>query len=120
MFARASNWAYFGSYSAVTRRLEERFGPSKQRNALLAGGIAGICYWLAAFPFDVVKGRMMAAPDVNPPVYNGFADAVRKLYQEQGLRGFTRGFLPCVLRAFPANAAAFFGFETALKALENV
>ena len=35
------------------------------------------------------------------------------------MRGFFRGIGPCLLRAFPANAAAFGAFETAKTVLET-
>jgi hypothetical protein len=34
-----------------------------------------------------------------------------------GMKGFYRGYVPCVLRAFPANAVVFLGFELTSKAL---
>jgi len=33
---------------------------------------------------------------------------------KSGVRGFTRGFLPTIMRAFPANAAAFTAFDTTM------
>jgi len=75
----------------------QRVRPSSSRwtKSVVAGGCAGICYWLVAFPFDgrslhhlcasppplplnrardsrvsVVKARLMAAPDgARPPMY---------------------------------------------------
>lgn len=49
------------------------------------------------------------APDVSPPVYRNMRDAFKQVYRTSGLRGFFVGFTPCLLRAFPANAAAFTG-----------
>ena len=43
--------------------------------------------------------------------YAGALDAARKIYRAQGARGFLQGFWPCILRAFPANAAAWGGYE---------
>ena len=86
------------------------------RTALLAGGFAGVCYWCVAFPWDVLKARMMTAPEDRP--FPSLRAAAEQLYAEAGWRGFWRGFLPCVLRAFPANAAAFGGFALAMDALK--
>jgi len=114
---RASNWAYFGSYAAIQDFLQTlSWAPkSRQGNALLAGGLAGVCFWFAAFGFDTVKARMMV--DETP---KSFVRTAQDIYREHGLRGFTRGFSPCVIRAFPANAAAFFGFETAMALLNKL
>jgi solute carrier family 25 carnitine/acylcarnitine transporter 20/29 len=46
-------------------------------------------------------------------------DAFRTIYKQEGMGAFFRGFTPCVLRAFPANAAAFVGFEMALRYLPD-
>ena len=85
--------------------------------ALAAGGLSGICYWLSCYPIDVVKNKIQAAPDTKPPTYAGMTAAFRHVYRAEGIRGLFVGFTPCALRAFPANAAAFLGFELAMRAL---
>lgn len=111
---RMSNWSYFGSYEFTQRSLQSISGDSssKQMNALMAGGLAGISFWFVAFPFDAVKATMMVQPEKL-----SFFQTANKMYARNGMRSFTRGFLPCIIRAFPANAAAFFGFETTMKYL---
>lgn len=83
--------------------------------SFLAGGSSGICYWLSCYPIDLVKNKMQAAPDIYPPKFAGMRDAFRSVYRTEGIRGFFVGFTPCALRAFPANAAAFLGFEAAMR-----
>ncbi len=84
----------------------QRVWPSSSRwtKSVVAGGCAGICYWLVAFPFDgsslfshqpfvpppnpphvldarrsVVKARLMAAPDgARPPLYEPLHPATLK------------------------------------------
>ena len=51
------------------------------------------------------------------PRYQGLRGAARAINAEAGWRGFYKGFAPCVLRAFPANAACFLAYEVALKVL---
>ena len=100
---------------------------------LLAGGVAGCAFWGFTYPIDVVKstvqsdntvtvaapasrtgGAMDAAAESGSAGgrrYAGALDAARKIYRAQGARGFLQGFWPCILRAFPANAAAWGGYE---------
>jgi len=85
--------------------------------AVVSGALAGVCYWLSCYPMDVIKNRIQAAPDTIPPRYAGIAGAARDIYAEAGWRGFFRGFSPCILRAFPANAACFLAFELMMKLL---
>ena len=44
-------------------------------------------------------------------------DAARDIWVREGARGYWRGFVPCFLRAFPANAMALVAFEGAVRAL---
>ncbi|XP_069065594.1 mitochondrial carnitine/acylcarnitine carrier protein-like [Pleurodeles waltl] len=81
---------------------------------LLAGGFAGVCNWVVAIPMDVLKSRFQIAPEGR---YQGFADVLREVLREEGPRGLYKGFTAAMLRAFPANAACFFGFEVSLKFL---
>ena len=115
--ARMSNWAYFGGNAAMTEALatQHETGWAKTRTSLLAGGTAGLCYWAVAFPWDTLKARMMLA---HPP-YPSLRAAALDVYQGSGMGGFWRGFVPCALRAFPANAAAFGGFSLAMDALHR-
>jgi solute carrier family 25 carnitine/acylcarnitine transporter 20/29 len=114
---RASNWAYFGSYSFMTTRFTGSDNSSV--NTIMFGGLAGVCYWFVAFPFDVIKSKLQTQPDVNPPQYQGMVDCARKVYSKEGIRAFTRGFMPCIVRAFPANAAAYLAFESSMSFLEK-
>ena len=120
--SRMSNYAYFGSYFFISRKLAHyvqpgETGPLPPWAALVAGGSSGVCYWLSCYPVDVIKNKIMASPDTLTPTYANFRDACRQVYQKEGWRGFFVGFTPCAIRAFPANAAAFLGFEVAMRLL---
>ena len=45
------------------------------------------------------------------------AHCAKEIYASAGVRGFFVGFSACALRAMPANAAAFGGFELAMSLL---
>eukprot|EP00049_Salpingoeca_infusionum_P004686 m.82338 g.82338 ORF g.82338 m.82338 type:complete len:302 (+) comp12685_c0_seq3:225-1130(+) len=120
---RMSNYAYFGSYALIKQSLAKIAPPSASvqgsfSNLLLSvcgGGLAGICYWLSCYPLDVIKNRMQAAPGIDK--YSSMLTTSKLLYQEGGLRAFGRGFMPCALRAFPANAACFVAYEIVISLL---
>ncbi|KAF6727435.1 Mitochondrial carnitine/acylcarnitine carrier protein [Oryzias melastigma] len=84
-------------------------------SVLFAGGVAGICNWAVAIPPDVLKSRFQTAPEGKYP--NGFRDVLRELIREEGVASLYKGFNAVMLRAFPANAACFLGFEMAMKFL---
>jgi len=121
---RMSNYAYFGSYAYISAMLAEwvhgedfKGKPLPLSAAILAGGLTGFCYWLSCYPMDVIKNRIQAAPDSRVPLYRNWRHAAQHIRRTDGWRGFAVGFVPCVLRAFPANAAAFLGFELAMRLL---
>ncbi|XP_013109637.1 mitochondrial basic amino acids transporter [Stomoxys calcitrans] len=95
--------SYFVSYEFMMRQ-------QSQPNivyGLCAGGLAGICSWLATYPIDVVK-TCIQADDLKHPKYNGYMDCIRKGYESDGIRFFFRGMNSTLIRSFPMNAACFF------------
>ncbi|CAG2211486.1 mitochondrial carnitine/acylcarnitine carrier protein-like [Mytilus galloprovincialis] len=82
---------------------------------LFAGGMAGIFNWAVALPQDVLKSRYQTAPHGKYP--NGIRDVFKQLMKEEGFLSLYRGAAPVFLRAFPANAACFFGYELTMKFL---
>lgn len=76
---------------------------------LLSGGLAGVCAWFVAIPFDTAKNRHQAKLEKESSI-----QTVKRLYRQEGWKGFYRGAGPILVRAFPANAAAFLGYEAAI------
>lgn len=72
--------------------------------SLIGGGFTGIAAWTVSYPFDVIKSRYQAARD---HVYKGVWDCAVKSFRTEGWQVFTRGFLPCTLRAIPTNAFTY-------------
>ncbi|KAJ8410552.1 hypothetical protein AAFF_G00194560 [Aldrovandia affinis] len=81
---------------------------------LLAGGLAGIMNWVVALPPDVLKSNFQTAVEGR---YKGLRHVVMELIQEEGTRALYKGFSAVMLRAFPANAACFLGFEVTVRIL---
>lgn len=112
-----SSGMYFMTYEYFQRLLlpegksREELSPSR---TLFAGGMAGILNWIVAIPADVLKSRQQTAA---PGMYTGFLDVLRKTLASDGIHGLYKGAAPIMLRAFPANAACFLGYECAMKFL---
>mmetsp|Transcript_14752 Transcript_14752/g.19285 ORF Transcript_14752/g.19285 Transcript_14752/m.19285 type:complete len:310 (+) Transcript_14752:136-1065(+) len=81
---------------------------------LTSGGLAGMACWMVAIPPDVLKSRYQAAPE---GTYTGIMDVYTKLMKEEGPGALFKGIRPALIRAFPANAACFFGMEVSRKFL---
>ncbi|KNC76436.1 hypothetical protein SARC_11064 [Sphaeroforma arctica JP610] len=110
---------YFSSYEVLKQALTPagESGPGIG-GTLLAGGSAGIFNWAIALPIDTLKSKLQVAPDGKYP--HGIRSVFREVMQNEGPRALYRGFVPVMLRAFPANAACFLGYESALKFLDYV
>ncbi|PIO65521.1 hypothetical protein TELCIR_12801, partial [Teladorsagia circumcincta] len=63
-------------------------------------------------PADVLKSRLQTAPEGKYP--DGIRGVFKEVMREEGPRALFKGFTPVMLRAFPANAACFFGLELTL------
>jgi len=106
---------YFSSYEYCKRQFSDADGNVGTFGTLTAGGIAGMLNWLFAIPIDTLKSKYQVAPDGTYPrgIRSAFVDVVRN----EGAASLFRGLGPIMLRAFPANAACFLGYETAMKAI---
>jgi len=58
---------------------------------------------------------LVLAPEGTFP--NGIRDVFKVLMKEEGPLALYKGVVPVMLRAFPANAACFIGFELCMKFL---
>lgn len=110
---------YFMSYEWMQNMLTPKDGNRNDLSplrTLVAGGTAGIFNWLVAIPPDVLKSRYQTAPEGTYP--NGIRDVFRHLMKEEGILAMYKGVTPVMLRAFPANAACFLGYEVTVKILD--
>lgn len=82
---------------------------------LFAGGMAGVFNWGIAIAPDVLKSRLQTAPEGTYP--NGIRDVFRHTLKHEGVPALFKGVVPIMLRAFPANAACFLGYESCMKFL---
>ncbi|GAB1294701.1 Mitochondrial carnitine/acylcarnitine carrier protein [Apodemus speciosus] len=104
-----------GFYKGTVLTLMRDVNDLSVPRVLVAGGFAGIFNWVVAIPPDVLKSRFQTAPPGKYP--NGFRDVLRELIREEGVTSLYKGFNAVMIRAFPANAACFLGFEIAMKIL---
>jgi solute carrier family 25 carnitine/acylcarnitine transporter 20/29 len=109
------------AYFSVYEYLKRKFTPKGQKRpntigTLMAGGFAGMANWVPAIPIDTLKSRLQTAPEGKYP--KGIRSVAAEVFQKQG--GVAKGMVslyagtkPVMIRAFPANAACFWGYETA-------
>lgn len=62
----------------------------------------------------------LTSPAAPEGKYKGTMDVFRYLMIEEGPRALYKGAVPVMLRAFPANACCFMGYELAMYGLNVV
>lgn len=114
---RSFFFAWWGSYDLFTRYFQKNTNLSAPAINFWAGGLSAQVFWLCSYPSDVVKQRIMT-DDLGPGrKYPNWRSAAVAVYRERGWRGYWRGFVPCFLRAFPANAVALLAFESVMRSM---
>ena len=103
-----------GGNAATTQAQPPPPPPVSTAVTLAAGSMAGIAFWCASFPLDTIKTRLQSQPGGKAGgggLAAAIAEARALLASPRGMLAFYDGFVPCVLRAAPANAAVFVGVE---------
>ncbi|KAJ1818662.1 Mitochondrial carrier protein ymc2 [Coemansia sp. RSA 2598] len=113
---------YFLAYEALVQRTMASTGKSRSELSsglvCLFGAAAGFAMWLTSYPIDVVKSKMQTDGFAGSArKYSGAIDCAKQVMAQEGVKGFFRGITPCLLRAAPANAATFIGFEMAMRVM---
>ena len=104
---------YFGVYNYTYNYYKSIDQPLS--GSLIAGGSAGLACWLSTYPLDNIKTRIQSDSLVDADrKYRNMMDCIRKT----SFRDMWRGFLPCIVRAIPVNAAIFFGYEYTKRAID--
>ncbi|CCX31517.1 Similar to Mitochondrial substrate carrier family protein L; acc. no. Q54W11 [Pyronema omphalodes CBS 100304] len=111
-------FAWWGSYEVFTQMFKKHTDLSGPAINFWAGGLSAQVFWITSYPSDVIKQRIMTDPlEPGERKFPRWKDAAKAVYKENGWKGYWRGFVPCFLRAFPANATALFVFEAVMKVL---
>lgn len=119
---RSFFFVWWSSYNSLTRWMDANTAMSAPAINFWAGGLSAQLFWLTSYPGDLVKQRIMTDPlggglKDGQPKFRRWGEAAKAVYKESGWRGYWRGFLPCFLRAFPANATALMVFEGVMRGL---
>eukprot|EP01038_Epipyxis_sp_PR26KG_P005247 gene5247-7292_t len=101
--------SFFGSYDVLCQVLRVSFPEASDTSIYFtAGGFAGQIGWIISIAPDVVKSKIQSS-SISPA--EGIKQTMMSIYKIRGIKGFFAGIEVAVIRAFPANAALFVGYE---------
>ena len=99
----------FATYEKATEQMEA-IGFGRVGSTIVGGGMAGMATWASHYPLDLVSSRMEASVALGSPRMT-MSEHFRDIYANNGIRGLFRGLGPCLVRAFPVNAAIFMTYD---------
>ncbi|KTW30455.1 uncharacterized protein T551_01738 [Pneumocystis jirovecii RU7] len=105
---------YFGVYEATKRYMMPDDSKLSIGTTIMAGGLSGVAMWSIMFPIDTIKSTIQGSDNIS------FRSACTTLYRQGGIFRFFPGFVPAILRSFPANSASFLGVEVVHKILDSL
>lgn len=97
--------------------LKDTLNPSGTYSPLThvtAGGLAGGVAAAVTTPLDVAKTLLQTkgtSSDKEIRAAKGFGDAMRIIWQRDGMKGFSRGITPRVVTFMPSNALCWLSYE---------
>ena len=85
--------------------------------SLINGAIAGLAYWMTAYPFDVMKSKAQN-DSISNPKYTRTNEYFTAVYMGNW-RNFYRGYSIVLIRALPVNAVGFLAYEIAFSQFKS-
>jgi solute carrier family 25 (mitochondrial carnitine/acylcarnitine transporter), member 20/29 len=113
LFVVADIFCFLVAYEASKAHFQSTIIHDSVWNPILSGGLAGIAAWLPGYPQDVIKSVIQSHDK-----HLSLPQATRQIFKSHGVKGFFKGFTPTMLRAFPANAATFLGYELVMSTIK--
>ncbi|KAF9793220.1 mitochondrial carrier [Thelephora terrestris] len=114
---------YFWTYEKLMEREMTQKGIRRDQvnpaKTALFGAASGYTLWAVIYPIDMIKSRMQTdgfSPATGQK-YKSTWDCVRTIWRAEGIKAFTRGLTPTLIRSPFANGATFLGFEMAMRVL---
>eukprot|EP01129_Flabellula_baltica_P002817 TRINITY_DN1270_c0_g2_i1.p1 TRINITY_DN1270_c0_g2~~TRINITY_DN1270_c0_g2_i1.p1 ORF type:complete len:234 (-),score=33.18 TRINITY_DN1270_c0_g2_i1:37-738(-) len=111
---------YFLGFEYVSRKLTH---PGKELSypaCFLAGSFAGLACWVYSYPVEIIKTHIQQDHFVKSQrQYHGMIDCGKQIYAKQGIKGFFKGIVPCLLRAAPVNGSIFLAVTFSKRQLEK-
>lgn len=105
--------SFFGTYDTVVEHGKALpFQIPVELLYMFAGGMAGVVGWAAVMPMDTAKSIIQTSSKPE-----SLMKTIMKVHKTKGWRSLFTGLNAALVRAFPANAALFLGYEVARRSM---
>ncbi|RKP16786.1 mitochondrial carrier protein [Rozella allomycis CSF55] len=110
---------YFAAYEKIINRFIKFYNVNSRTDlsswqVILAGGTSGVILWTFLYPVDLIKSCIQTDGFGKNAKYSSSLNCFSTIVKQGGYSALYRGFVPCILRAFPVNAMTFMAFEFAM------
>jgi len=113
----------FPLYEKLKYWLASRGGKNKTQltpgELIIASSISKFSACLAAYPHEVLRTRFQHQNRSDPNAYKTLGEAIKRIFREEGFKGFYRGLGTTLLRVTPSAALTFTSYELILRALQR-
>lgn len=99
----------FAIYFTVYEKLKDTYysdKPITKSSSFIYGGLSGATSWLFIYPQDRVKTLMQASANKVK-----MTESIYSIYNNEGVKGFYKGFSFALMRAMPLHAGTFMMME---------
>jgi solute carrier family 25 folate transporter 32 len=110
----------FAVYETVMHSFKEQDLKTGGAVSFVAGGLSKMAAMLSTHPLGVVKSRLQEQRAHHEVKYTGSLDAVKKIMQYEGFKGFYKGLGPSFWRLTFNSALFFFTYEKVKGVIETV
>jgi solute carrier family 25 phosphate transporter 23/24/25/41 len=81
------------------------------------GGVSGSTAVVMTYPTDLIRRKVQMGGILGSPFYSSARECVKKIWRNEGLRGFYTGMTPSVIKIVPTMAISFMVYERVMKVL---
>ena len=87
---------------------------------MFSGALSKGCAVLVTYPLQVARARLQLKTEPGTDGYSSISDLAKRVWREEGVRGFYRGVLVNICRVAPSGAVTFLIYEKTIELLAEL
>eukprot|EP01095_Lingulamoeba_sp_RSL-Kostka_P001870 TRINITY_DN12655_c1_g2_i1.p1 TRINITY_DN12655_c1_g2~~TRINITY_DN12655_c1_g2_i1.p1 ORF type:complete len:337 (-),score=58.24 TRINITY_DN12655_c1_g2_i1:84-995(-) len=104
----------FPLYEYLKKKLKERRKETDNIiniDIAIAPAVSKIIASVIAYPHEVLRSRFQYQHATDPEHYHSLRNAIVRIYQDEGIRGYYKGIIPNLFRVIPSATITFMVYE---------